>query len=258
MTRPKRIRERQMLVNLMRNRPEKVATDNPKAVIDASKKEATIYVYGEIWRYGINAKDFVKEINDLDVGTIHLRIDSPGGDVFAARAMQTAIRQHKANVIAHIDGLAASAATFLAMGADEIEIVEGGFFMIHKAASFLDVFGYFSEDGMANLISEIGKEIDLLKKVDESIISDYTKKTGKGADEIKTWMADTKWFSAQEALAAGFVDRIYEGKPVENRFDLSFFSNAPKELIERPQPREEPKTTNTAALLRRLELEIAQ
>jgi len=247
-----------MLVNLMRNRPEKVATDNPKAVIDASKKEATVYVYDEIWNYGINAKDFVKEINNLDVDTIHLRIDSPGGDVFAARAMQTALKQHKAKVIAHIDGCAASAATFLAMGADEIEIVEGGFFMIHKAAMVIDILGYYNEDNLVKLIDEVGKQVEFLRKVDDSIVTDYAQKTGKSADEIKAWMTETKWFSAQEALDAGFVDRIYEGKPVENRFDLSFFSNAPKELIGRPQPREEPKTTDTAALLRRLELEIAQ
>ena len=107
----------------------------------ATATEETLYLYDEIGYWGIDAKQFVEDLNKLDADTIHLRINSPGGDVFAAKAMQTALMQHDAKVVAHVDGLAASAASVVAMGADEIEMVDGGFMMIHKALSFFDVFG---------------------------------------------------------------------------------------------------------------------
>ena len=81
----------------------------------------------------------------MSASTIHVRIDSDGGDIFAARSMKTAIMQHKAHMIAHIDGLAASSASFVAMGADEIEIVEGGFLMMHNALSLLDIIELYKD-----------------------------------------------------------------------------------------------------------------
>lgn len=242
-----------MIFNFLKNRTVNTAPNRVAPVVNASEDEATIYVYDEIWRYGINAKDFVKELNGLDASTIHLRIDSPGGDVFAARAMQTAINQHEAKVIAHIDGLAASAATFLAMGADEIEMVEGGFFMIHNAATFVDIFGYFQAGDMENLVKEISKEAGLLKKVDMSIANDYVKKTGKKINDVTAWMDETTWFTAQEAIDAGLIDRIYDGNPVENKFDLSGYKNVPERLTK--TPRAGLTEADKAALLRRLEVE---
>jgi ATP-dependent Clp protease, protease subunit len=189
-----------------------------------------LYLYDEISFWGIDAQDFVKEIQGIDAKTIHLRINSPGGDVFSARSIQTAIKQHKAKVIAHIDGIAASAASFIAMGADEIEMSDGGFIMIHKALSFFDILGYFNDDNLDSLSAEIAKERQLLAKVDDSIAADYAKRTGKGIDEIKTAMAAETWFSAQESLEYGLIDRIYTGEAVENRHDLSIFSNVPDAL----------------------------
>ena len=89
-------------------------------------EEASIYIYDAIgsW-FGIDAQEFVRSLNSITANTIHLRINSPGGDVFDARAMITAVRQHKSKIVAHIDGLAASAATGLALAADEVEISEG-------------------------------------------------------------------------------------------------------------------------------------
>ena len=195
-----------------------------------TKGEATVYLYDEISMWGIEAKPFVEELNALDVDTIHLRIDSPGGDVFAARAIHTAIKQHKAKVIAHIDGIAASAASFIAMAADEIEIVDGGFLMIHKALSFFDIFGYFNDDNLAELIEEITKERGILSKVDDSIATDYAKRTGIDKAEILTMMKADTWLTADEALKMGFVDRIYEGEKAQNRHDLSIYANVPESL----------------------------
>jgi len=202
--------------------------------IQAKQGEKTVYIYSDIggW-FGMDHEEWVKEFNAIDAGTIHVRIDSSGGDIFAARTMKTAILQHKAKVIVHIDGIAASAASFLAMGADEIEIVDGGFFMIHNALSFLDIFGYFNADDLAALIKDIGKEKELHAKINESIANDYVKKTGNDQAKVLDWMAAETWFTAKEAVENGFADRIYDGEPLEGSYDLSIFANTPQSIKDR-------------------------
>jgi ATP-dependent Clp protease, protease subunit len=215
-------------------RKTSVRTISNKRTVENKGKEATVYLYGDIGGYfGVDHQQWVQDFNAIDASTIHLRIDSQGGDVFAARAMKTAIMQHKAKVIAHIDGLAASAASFLAMGADEREIVDGGFFMIHNALSFLDVFGYFNAQDMRDLIEDIGKEINLHDKINESIANDYAKVSGKTQQEMLAYMDFETWFTAKEAQDVGLVNRIYDGEPVEGTYDLSVFANVPEAVMSR-------------------------
>jgi len=210
--------------------------------IVAEGREATIYLYdiiGEDWYGGVSAQDFVPKLAALDVDVIHLRINSPGGDVFDARAMALAIQQHPAKVIAHIDGQAVSAATYVAIAADEVEIADGGFFMIHNA--------WTVQMGNAK---DFRSQADLLDKVDASISADYERKTGKPAAEVLAMMDATTWMTAAEALAAGFVDRLAEGKTAtKNHWNLAAYGNAPKALTERPEP-----TVDREALERRLSL----
>ncbi len=209
----------------------------------AHEDEATIYLYDAIGGFwGVDAQQFVKDLNNLNADTIHLRINSPGGDVFDGRAIQTALRQHSARVVAHVDGIAASAATYVALGADEVEISEGAFFMIHK--------GWTLQIGNADDMRETA---GLLDKVDASISKDYQRKTGIDAEQIEQWMSDETWFSAEEALEHGFVDRIFEGEDVENSaFNLAAYANTPKALTE---PKEKPKNSpDREMLLRRLDL----
>ncbi|WP_324730983.1 head maturation protease, ClpP-related [Pseudomonas paeninsulae] len=212
--------------------------------IEQSGREATVYLYdiiGEDWFGGVAAKDFVPTLNAMDVDTIHLRINSPGGDVFDGRAMANALRNHKARVVAHIDGQAASAATYVALAADEVEIAEGGFFMIHNAWTM----------AMGNA-DDFDKSSALLRKIDASIVADYQRKTGKDAEQIAQWMQDTTWFTAEDALANGFVDRISQGqKAARNHWNLAAYDNAPAALTAAAEPEPE---IDRAALERRLSL----
>jgi len=212
-----------------------------------AKDEPTVYLYGDIggW-FGIDHLEFCKDFNKIDAETIHLRIDSQGGDVFAARAIKTAIMQHKAKVIGHIDGIAASAASFMAMGCDEIEMVDGGFIMIHNATSIMDILGYFNIDDLNQLLVDIGKEVSLHEKINDSIANDYAKKTGIGQEKFLAWMADETWFTAQAALNNKLIDRIYDGEPVEGSYDLSVFAKVPESLKLRNQ--KESKRTIEKAL----------
>lgn len=225
------------LLKLLRNNQGR----GVKAEAKVEGDEATIWLYDVIgynWLSdsGIVAIDFVKELADLDVKIIHLRINSPGGNFFDARAMETALEQHPAKVISHIDGLAASAASVLALAGDEIEIAEGGFFMIHKAMGL----AIGNSDDMMEMA-------EMLEKVDGSLVADYQKRSGQEKAQIEEWMKAETWFTAQEALADGFVDRIYEGEKVENRFDLSVFENAPETLKSEKASDDEPEAPELAA-----------
>lgn len=196
-----------------------------EVVHNAVNDEVTIWLYDVIvaseadasWYGGVSAESFVKELIGITASTIHLRINSPGGDVFAARAMEQALRDTKAKVIAHVDGYAASSASWLALAADEVEIAKGGFFMIHKSWTM----------GMGNA-DDFTKLASLLAKVDQSFVESYAAETGQDQEQLLQWMKDETWFTAEESVQHGFADRIAEGA-VKNQasWDLSAYSRAP-------------------------------
>jgi len=116
------------------------------------------------------------------------------------------------------------------MGADEIEMVDGGFMMIHNALSFIDVFGYFNKLSLEKLIEDMTKEVGLHEKINESIANDYAKKTGKTKEEFLAYMDAETWFDAQQALDVGLIDRKYDGETVDGKHDLSIYNNVPDKL----------------------------
>lgn len=196
---------------------------------EAEGREATIYLHGVIggWWGDIDETLFAQAMSGTDADVIHLRIDSPGGDVFAARSMMTAISQHKATVIAHVDGLAASAATGICMACDEVEISQGAGFMIHNAWTI----------AIGNK-ADMAKTGELLGKIDTGLAGDYTRRTGKDHSEIVAWMDAETWFTADEAKENGFADRVAEvvgAKKASNHWDLSAYNNAPAALA-KPAP----------------------
>jgi ATP-dependent protease ClpP protease subunit len=193
----------------------------------------TLYVYDVIDGFwGVSAADFAKELAAITTPKVILRINSPGGDVFEARAMMTAIGDHPAEFTAKIDGLAASAATALTLACDTVEIAEGGFYMIHRAWTF----------AMGNA-EDMSATASLLGKIDDVLTEGYVAKTGKPAAEIEAWMKAETWFNAAEAIDAGFVDQMAvvpekakaKAAAQANVFNLSAFANAPKALTERPR-----------------------
>jgi ATP-dependent Clp protease protease subunit len=206
-----------------------------EVVADASGTEATIYLYDVIvsddfWG-GISAATFVQQLAQIGAATIHLRINSPGGDVFGARAIEQAIREHPSNVIAHVDGVAASAASFIAIACDKVVMAEGAFFMIHRGACLAFGTGDDLRDTAA-----------LLDKVDGSLVTSYANKTGQSAEDIAAWMAAETWFSASEAVELGFADEVASGSSPTNagRWNLSAYSNPPALATGEPSTPEQP------------------
>ena len=200
---------------------QRLMADNPtrsQIRVDAAADEATIYVYDVIDDYwGISAQAFAEAMVAAAGKTVNLRINSPGGDVMAARAMVTAVRGHAGKVVAHIDGLAASAASFLALSAAEVRMTQGAFLMIHQAWTI----------SMGNA-ADLREMADLLEKIDAAIAADYQRKTGKSAEQVQAWMAEETWFSADEARAEGFVDTVVDGAPAQNHWNLAAFDKAPE------------------------------
>ena len=188
--------------------------------------ESTIYIYDVISSdWGLGAMDVISAIAQAgEAKTLHVHINSPGGDIFEGRAIMAALKAFKGKTIAHIDSLCASAATSIALACEEVEMSDGAFFMIHNASGL--VWGDKSD---------MREMADLLEKLEGAIVNDYISKTGKSSDEVVAWMNAETWFTASEALEHGFVDRITPTKSkAENAWNLSAYNHAPAELTTEP------------------------
>lgn len=237
----------------------KLLADNRRAPMrrfevksSAEDDSADIFIYDAIvddalqaeWFGGVAPEPFVKALADINASTINLRINSPGGSVFGARAIEQALREHPARVVAHIDGLAASAATFIAMAADEVVMNKGALFMIHKAWTF----AYGNAD-------DLQATAELLSKIDGTLVTTYVDRTGQSAEKVAEWMTAETWFTAQEAIDAGFADSIADSQPkAQAAWNLSAYAKAPQPPAEPPAPQPQPSRVDAAALLRRIEV----
>lgn len=216
-----------------------------KLTIVNADDEATIFLYDVIDDYwGISALEFSKELISLKGKKVTLRINSPGGDVFAAEAMANAIREH-GNVHGKIDGWAASAATRVTNACQTREIAPAGFYMIHNAWTF----AYGNKFDM----QQTG---DLLSKVDETIINDYEATTGQTREQIMTWMDAETWFNAEEAVQYGFVDKVSgtedtgsAASATAKNWNFSAYKNA-------PEPKAPPKPNAMEELLKNSQVQL--
>jgi ATP-dependent Clp protease protease subunit len=218
----------------------------PKSILAFVKDdEAEVVLYDEIGGCGVYADQFREELSGINAKTIHLRINSPGGSVFEAMAMYNALKEHQARVVSHVDGLAASAATVVALGADEVHMAANALFMVHEPWAL----------SMGNS-EQLRKDADLLDKISGSIVGMYRQKTQASDDEVREWMEAETWFTADEAKAAGFADLIDNGEEEDlvaqaaALFDLSIYSKVPDALVARGSEPKEPTTRELEKALR--------
>ncbi len=220
--------------------------NRPRGIVSyAGGDEAEVVLYDEIGFWGVTAEQFREELQGIDASTIHLRINSPGGNVFDALAMFNSLREHPARIVSHIDGLAASAATVVALGGDEVRMAANAFFMIHDP--------WLLTVGNAE---QLRKDADLLDKITGSIVETYRGKTGGTAEEVKAWMTAETWFNATEAAEAGFVDALDSNEEEDLAaaaaalFDLSIFNHVPEALTARGSEPKEPTRRELEKALR--------
>lgn len=169
--------------------------------------------WGDVW--GVSAKEFVAAVDALPADTTEIRvhINSPGGEVFEAVTILNAVRRHSAKFTAIVDGLAASAASFLAAGADETVMAANSTLMIH------DTWGICIGNA-----EDMRSTAYVLDQLSDSVASIYAVKTGGTTEEWRAAMRSESWYTAEDAVAAGLADRVEEAPtaPV-NSFDLSIF-----------------------------------
>lgn len=171
-------------------------------VLNSSETDAEIVIYASIgtdfWGMGtsISAKDISEELKKIPdtVKNLSIRINSEGGDVFDGVAIYNRLKQFKAKKTVHIDGLAASIASIIALAGDEILMGEGALFMIHLP------WTYARGDEV-----ELAQVIDRLRDVKDQMVSIYARKTKLSRAEIERLLKKETWMDYEEAKDLGFV-----------------------------------------------------
>lgn len=197
---------------------------------NASANKGEIYLYGPIgdnwYGDGITAKAFVDGLKKLgNVRNIDVRIDSPGGLISEARAIYTNLVQHSATVRTYIDGIAASAASWIAMAGSEIHMSEGAWIMIHEARG-----------GAAGTWRDLAKASDILRGLNDSIVKTYANRTGNTSDQIAQWMSDETWMDSATAIDRKFATHVMQDMKAVACIDAKFaqqsgFKHVPVDLI---------------------------
>ena len=162
-----------------------------------TSESVEVSIYDEIGLGGVSAKQFAADLKKLKGQHIDLRINSVGGSVTEGAAIYNALKRHKGGLTVHIDGLAASMASVIAMAGEETRIAENALIMIHNPWSMTM--------GDAD---DLRKEADVLDKLKATLVNAYVRKSGQPRAAIEQMMDDEKWMDANEALALGFVDEI--------------------------------------------------
>lgn len=185
--------------------------------VESKNEVAEMNIYDEIGYFGVSAAQFRKELDSLkDAKSINLKINSPGGDVFDGIAIFNDLLSHPAKINVKVTGLAASAASIIAMAGDTVEIADNGFIMIHNA--------WAVAMGDKNVMNDLADRLDL---IDEALSRTYADRTGNTLRNIKQWMNDEKWFNAKEAKEYGFVTQISDAEKMNALFDLSVYNHVP-------------------------------
>ena len=207
---------------------------------NAADGSAELLLYGNIagekswYSDNVTPKQFAEELAALGaVSNITVRINSGGGDVFAAVEIGNLLEQHTANVTARIGGVCASAATIVASHCNKVIAANDSTYMIHPVK--MGLFGYADA-------ATLQQYIDAITTIRENIVTLYAKKTCREKDEVAGWMDATSWWTGPQAKENGFVDELTDNEEdavVENRNGVLFvnsvsmnlpFAEAPKFL----------------------------
>ncbi|HEY1178601.1 MAG TPA: head maturation protease, ClpP-related [Phytomonospora sp.] len=184
--------------------------------------------WGGVW--GVSAVEFLEALDQIPAGveTIELHINSPGGEVWEALAILNSLRAHSARVVAIVDGIAASCASFIACAADETVMSPNSQLMIH------DAWGLCVGNA-----AEMHATGDLLDQISDNIASIYATKAGSTVEEWRATMRVEGWYMAQEAVDAGLADRIAgqeTTKDPADEFDLEGIGMKHQGRADAPDP----------------------
>jgi ATP-dependent Clp endopeptidase proteolytic subunit ClpP len=208
-----------------RNRLKSVAADEEREWFRFQNKAndvTRIDIFDEIGYFGVSAKDFINQLNDTKAKTLDVHINSPGGEVWDGMAIYNALKNFDGTVNVSIDGVAASAASFIACSGDTVTMNSASELMLHDAWGL--AIGNASD--MQDMAKRLGQMSDTIAEI-------YADKSGGTVEEWRALMEEETWYSADEALEAGLVDKVSKNKrksdeaeTAKNKFDLSVFNHA--------------------------------
>jgi ATP-dependent Clp protease protease subunit len=178
-------------------RIEALAVTDPRFEIDA--QAATIEIFDTIGDGGVTPARVSAALRSIGEKPVTVQINSPGGDVFAGLAVFNLLRGHSQKVTTQVLGLAASAASVIAMAGEDIQIARGAMVMIHRAAG-----GAMGDAGVMRQMA------DALDKVDATLTGIYAARTGLPAEQIVSMMADETFLTSDEAVGLGFADTLLD------------------------------------------------
>lgn len=198
-------------------------------------QEPELELYGYISEYSwfdddITPKMFKDDLNKFGQGgPVTIRMNSYGGDVIAASLMHNIIEEYPGRVTVQVDGIAASAATVVAVAGDVIRMQETAYFMIHDPAVV-----FF----LAQLnIEDLSRMTDSLKAVKDGIVNAYVTKTGLSRARLSKLMTEETWMDAQKAVYLGFADEIITGTPKQIELpENAAVVNALRSFVNLPEP----------------------
>lgn len=156
---------------------------------------------------------------------IVVRVNSGGGDAFEGVAIFNALKRHDARIVVDVEGLAASAASIIAMAGDEIRVHQGAMIMIHEASTF----------AWGNA-KDLRSSADRIEKIGVEVADIYVARSGKSKDEVLKMMADETWMGAKDAVSLGFADEVIPAKAkpqqsARSQAMLSTYKRAPAALV---------------------------
>ena len=179
-----------------------------KVTNKADEEEEEIIIYEEVgettdwWsgeKHGVSAENFKAALDKVSPKPVALHIDSPGGDVYQAFAMCSAIQRYPGKVTAYIDGLAASAASYIAVVCDKVVMNDYSYLMIHCASSWAR--------GNARDLEDIAAR---LRNIDANLAAIYEKRSNLSVEQVLDYMANETWFTAAEAHECGLCTEVVE------------------------------------------------
>lgn len=204
------MRSTRRLQNLTSATPRWWKIENRKA----DNAPSLVSIYDEIGFYGVSAGEFLAELAGVD-GDLEVHVNSPGGDVFDAIAIYNSLKARRGTVAITIDGLAASAASFIAQAASPgmLEMAPFSTMMIHD--------GFAAGIGNAADMRDLADQLD---SASDNIAAIYAERSGKPAAYWRAKMKATTWYKDSEAVSDGLADRIRGQEDPENAWDMSVFN----------------------------------
>ena len=176
----------------------------------APEAPAVLSIYDEIGFWGVQAADFRSALSAIESPVLDVEINSPGGDAFAGLAIYNMLRSSGKTINMRVMGVAASAASLIAMAGDTIAMPSNTFMMIHNP--------YWGVQGNA---SELRESADALEKIQASLTATYVAKTGMDIAEMEAMLSKDTWLTADECLKMGFCTEVIEAVVSTAKYDMA-------------------------------------